>query len=131
MTQELWDELAQRTADAEQELQQLELDRDDLEWFRADLERRDKAKEENKLRGPGGWLPRCGDLVAKVYNQKFNEASHTADHFLRNHHDLWKELTVRECPPLRFGAEQLGVLGSMGHGGTTALPLYIQTFTAS
>ena len=103
----------------------------ELEWYHEDADRRAQSKNESKLRGPGGWLPRCADLVAKVYNQKFNEASTTADHFLRNNHDLWKELVVRECPPLRFGAEQLGVLGSMGHKGTTALPLYIQTVTAS
>ena len=121
VTQEMYDDLAQLTADQEAE----------LVWFREDLERRDAAKLENKARGPGGWLPRCGDLVSKCYNQKFDDAYHTADHLLRNHHDLWKEFTVRECLSLRFGAEQLSILSSMGQTGTTALPLYIQTVTAS
>ena len=107
VTQEGFNDLAQRCADMESELDE----------FREDADRRARFKEESKQRGPGGWLPRCADLVSKVYNQQFAEASKTADHFLRNNHDLWKELVIRECPPLRFGAEQLGVLGSMGHMG--------------
>jgi hypothetical protein len=121
VTQEGFDELARVHEEMKSE----------LEWYHEDANRRARFKDGSKLRGPVGWLPRCADLVTKVCNQRFNEAPTTADHFLRNNHDLWKELVIRECPPLRFGAEQLGVLGSMGHKGTTALPLYIQTVTAS
>ena len=97
-------------------------------------------KITNAVRRPS-LRTRRGDLAAgsrgavtlwrRCYNQKFDEAYHTADHLLRNHADLWKEFTVRECLSLRFGAEQLSILSSMGQTGTTALPLYIQTVTAS